>query len=189
MSTEEYEMQYLSANDLMILVHFQVKPFNIIVSLTLCFSHKCWRSWSWAVLWIPTRHSRTNTKKDVLFIIGDWNAKVGSQEIPGVTSKFDLLVQNEAGKRLSESCQDNTLGIVNTLFWQHKRQLFTWTSPDGQHPTQTNYILCNRRWRSSIESAKTTPGADCGSDHQLLIAKFMLKLKKVRETLGHSGMI
>jgi len=182
LSTEESEMQYLSANDRMILVHFQVKPFNITLILTLCSSHKCWRSWSWAVLWTPTRHSRTNTRKDVLFIIGDWNAKVGSQEIPGVTSKFDLWVHNEAGQRLSESCQDNTLGIAHTLFWQRKGQLFTWTSPDGQHPSQTDYILCNWRWRSSIESAKSRPGADCGSDHQLLIAKFRLKLKKVGET-------
>ena len=73
------------------------------------------------------------SKKDVLFIIGDWNAKVGSQEIPGVTGKFTLGVQNEAGQRLTEFCQENTLVITNTLFQQHKRRLYTWTSPDGQH--------------------------------------------------------
>jgi len=72
-------------------------------------------------------------KKDVLFIIGDWNAKVGSQEIPGVTGKFGLGVWNEAGQRLIELCQENTLVIANTLFQQHKRRLYTWTSPDGQH--------------------------------------------------------
>ena len=71
--------------------------------------------------------------KDVLFIIGDWNAKVGSQEIPGVTGKFDLRVQNEAGKRLTEFFQENALVITNTLFQQHKRRLYTWTSPDGQY--------------------------------------------------------
>ena len=126
-------------------------------------------------------------KKDVLFIIGDWNAKVGSQEMPGVTGKFGLGVQNEAGQRLIEFCQENTLFIKkkkNTLFQQHKRRLYTWTSPDGQHRNQTNYILCSQRWRSCILSAKTRLGADCGSDHELLIAKFKLKLKKVGKTNG-----
>ena len=72
-------------------------------------------------------------KKDVLFLIGDWNAKVGSQEIPGVTGKFGPGVQNEAGQRLIEFCQENALVIANTLFQKHKRRLYTWTSPDGQH--------------------------------------------------------
>ena len=73
------------------------------------------------------------TPKDVLFIVGDWNAKVGSQEIPGVTGKFVLGIQNEAGQRLTEFCQENTLVIANTLFQQHKRRLYTWTSPNGQY--------------------------------------------------------
>ena len=72
-------------------------------------------------------------KKDVLFIIGDWNAKVGSQEIPGVTGKFGLGIRNEAGQRLIEFCQENALVRANTLFQQHKRRLYTRTSPDGQH--------------------------------------------------------
>ena len=72
-------------------------------------------------------------KKDVLFIIGDWNAKVGSQETPGITGKFGLGIRNEAQKRLIEFCQENALVIANTLFQQHKRRLYTWTSPDGQH--------------------------------------------------------
>ena len=72
-------------------------------------------------------------QKDVPLIIGDWNAKVGSQEAPGVTGKFGLGVQNEAGQRLTEFCQENTLVIANTLFQQHKRRLYTWTSPDGQY--------------------------------------------------------
>ena len=71
--------------------------------------------------------------KDVLFIIGDWNAKVGIQEIPGITGKFGPEVQNEAGQRLTEFCQENTLVTANTLFQQHKRRLYTWTLPDGQH--------------------------------------------------------
>ena len=90
-------------------------------------------------------------EKDVLFIIGDWNAKVRSQEIPEVTGKFGLRVQNEAGQRLTEFCQENTLVIANTLFQQHKRRLYTWTSLDGQHQNQIDYILCSQRWRSSIQ--------------------------------------
>ena len=75
-------------------------------------------------------------KKDILFIIGDWNAKVGSQELPGVTSRFDLGVHNEEWKRLIEFCQENALVIANTPFQQHRRRLYTWTSPDGQHWNQ-----------------------------------------------------
>ena len=120
-------------------------------------------------------------KKDVLFIIGDWNAKVGSQETPGVTGKFDLGVQNEAGQRLIQFCQENALVIANTLFQLHKRRLYTGTSPDGQHQNQIDYTL-GKDWKSSIQSAKTRPGADCGSDHELLIEKFRLKFKKVGKT-------
>ena len=83
-------------------------------------------------------------KKDVLFIIGDWNAKVGSQETPGVTGKFGLGIQNEAGQSLIAFCQENTLVLANTLFQQHKR-LYMWTSPDGQHQNQIDYILCSQR--------------------------------------------
>ena len=126
-------------------------------------------------------------KKDVLFIIGDWNAKVGSQKTPGVTGKFGLGVQNEAGQRLTEFCQENALIIANTFFQWHKRRLYTWTSPDGQYWNQMDYILWSQRWRSSIHSAKTRPGADCGSDHELLIAKFRLKLKKVGKTTRPFG--
>ena len=124
------------------------------------------------VPWRPTRPFIA-LKEDVLFIIGDCNAKVGTQVTPGVAGKFGLGIQNEAGQRLIQFCQENALVIANTLFQQHKRRLYTWTSPDGQHRNQTDYILCSQRWRSSILSAKTRLGADCGSDHELLIAKFM----------------
>ena len=126
-------------------------------------------------------------KRDVLFIIGHWNTKVGSQETPGVTGKFGLGILNEAGQRLKELFQENALVIANTLFYQHKRRLYIWTSPDGQYWNQIDYILCSHRWRSSIQSAKTRLGADWGSDHELLIAKFRLKLKKVGKTTRPFG--
>ena len=84
--------------------------------------------------------------------------------------------------KFAEFCQENALVIANTHFQQHKRLLYTWTSPYGQYQNQIDYILCSCGWRSSIQSAKTRPGADCGSDHELLIAKFRLKLKKVWKT-------
>ena len=117
----------------MISVRFQGKPFNITV----------------IQVYGPTINGKEakiewfhedlqdllelTSPKDVLFIIGDWNAKVGSTEIPGITSKFCLGVQKEAGQRLIEFCQENALIIASTLFQQHKRRLYTWTSPDGQH--------------------------------------------------------
>ena len=120
-------------NDRMNSVRFQGKPFNIIV----------------IQVYAPTSNTEEadierfyedlqdllelTLKKDVLFIIGDLNAKVGSQENPAVTGKFGLGMRNEAGKRLTEFCQENALVIANTLFQQHKRRLYTWTSPDGQH--------------------------------------------------------
>ena len=128
-------MQYLDAISKMrmISVRFQGKPFYI----TVIQAH------------VPTSNAgkaeveefyedledllEPTPKKDVLFIIGDWNAKVGSQETSGVTGKLGLGVQNEAGQRLREFCQENALVIANTLFQQHKRRLYTWTSTDGQH--------------------------------------------------------
>ena len=90
-----------------------------------------------------------------------------------------LGVQSEAAKKLIEFCQENTLVIANTQFQQHKRRLYTLTSPEGKHQNQIDYILCSQRWRSSIQSAKSRLETDCGSDHECLIAKFRLKLKKV----------
>ena len=99
-------------------------------------------------------------KKDVLFITGDWNEKVGGQEIPGVRGKFGLGVQNEAGQSLTVCCLEKKLIIANAIFQQHKRQLCTWTSPNGQYRNQTDYIFCSQRWRSSIERAETRLGSD-----------------------------
>ena len=118
-------------------------------------------------------------KKRCPFLYRGLECKVGNQETCGVRGKFGLGVKNEAGQRLIEFCQENALVIANTLFQQPKRKLDTWTSPDGEYQNQTDYILCRQIWTNSIQSAKTRPGVDYGSDHELLIAKFRLKLKKV----------
>ena len=123
----------------MIFVYFQGKPFNITVIQVYAPTTNAEAELFYEDLHRPPG---TNTKK-MSFIIGDWNAKVGSQEIPGVTGKFSLGVQNEAGQRLTEFCQENAPIIVNTLFQQHNRQLYTRTSPDGQYQNQTDYILCS----------------------------------------------
>ena len=134
----------------MISVHFQGRPFSITV----------------IQVYAPTSNAEEaeveqfyedlqyllelTHKKDVLFLIGDWNTKIGSQEIPGVTGKFGLGVEKEAGQRLIEFGQEYALVIANTLFQHHKRRLYTWTSPDGQYQNQIDYILCSQRWRGSI---------------------------------------
>ena len=115
---------------------------------------------------------KKQAQKRCPFHYRDWNAKVGSQETPVVIGKLGLAVQNEAEQRLIEFSQENTLVRANTLFQQHKRRLYTWTSPDGQYQNQIDYILCSQRLRSSTQSTRTRPGVDCGSDHELLIAKF-----------------
>ena len=117
----------------MISVHFQGKPFNITVIQVYAPTRKAEEA---EVEWFYEDLQdllEVTPQKDVLFIIGDWNAKVGSQETPVVTGKFSLGVQNEAGQRLIELFQENVLVIANSLFPQHKRRLYTWTSSDGQH--------------------------------------------------------
>ena len=118
-------------NDRMISVCFQGKPFNITVIQVYALTSNAEEAeveWLYEDLQEPLE---ITPKEYVLFIIGDWNSKIGSQEIPGVMGKFGLRVQNEVGQRLTEFCQGNTLVIVNTLFQQPKRQLYKWTSPDG----------------------------------------------------------
>ena len=134
----------------MISVHLQGKPFNItVIQVYAPTSNAEEAEGEWFYEDLQDLLELT-PKKDVLFIIGDWNAKIEGQEIPEVTGKFGLGMRNEAGQRLIEFCQENALVIANTLFQQHKRRLYTWTSPDGQPPNQIDYILCSQRWRSSI---------------------------------------
>ena len=125
----------------MISVRFQGKPFNItVIQVYAPTSNTEEAEVEWFYEDLQDLLELT-PKKDVLFIIGVWNAKVGSQETPGVTGKFGLGIRNEAGQRLIEFRQENALVLTNTLFQQHKRRLCTWTSPDGQHRNQIDYIL------------------------------------------------
>ena len=129
----------------MISVHLQGKPFTITVTQVYTPTSNAEEVEVERIYEDLQDLLELTPKKDVLFIIGDWNAKVGSQEIPGVTGKFGLGIRNEAGQRLIEFCQENALVITNTLLQQHKRRLYAWTSPDGQHRNQTDYILCSQR--------------------------------------------
>ncbi|XP_072043067.1 craniofacial development protein 2-like [Amphiura filiformis] len=116
--------------------------------------------------------------KDMLIILGGWNAKVGKSDIKSRSiGKFGLGERNDRGDSLEEFCQANDLIVGNTLFQQHPRRLWTWRSPGGNVKNQIDYILLKRRWCSSLFSVRTRPGADCGSDHQLLVARMKLKLK------------
>ena len=138
----------------MISLRFQGKPFNITVIQAYAPTSNAEEI---EVKWFYEDLQdllELTPKKDVLFIIRDWNAKVGSHETPGVTGKFGLGVQNEAGQRLVEFSQEKALVIANTLLQQHKRRLYTWTSPDVQQQNQIDYILCSQRWISPIRSAK-----------------------------------
>ena len=129
----------------MICVHFQGKPFNTTETQVYALTSNAEEAEAECVYEDLQDLLELTPPKDILFIIGDWNAKVGSQEIPGITGKFGLGVQNEAGQMLIEFCQENALVIANTLFQQHKRRPYTWTSPDDQHQNQIDYILCSQR--------------------------------------------
>ena len=132
-------------------VHFQGKLFNITVIQVYALTSNAKEAEVEQFYEDLQDILELTHKKDVLFTIGDWNAKVGSQETPGVIGTFGLGVQDEAGQRLIEFCQENTLVIANTLFQQHKIRLHMWTTPNRQHQNQIDYILSSQRWRSSIQ--------------------------------------
>ena len=134
------------------------------------------------VLWRPTRSFRTNNQKRCPFHYRGLECKSRKSRNTWSNRQIALGMQNEAGQRILEFCQENARVIANTLFQQHKRRLYTWTSPDGRHRNQIDYILCSQIWRSSIQSTKSRQGGDCGSDYEFLITKFRLKLKKLGKT-------
>ena len=143
-------------NDGMISVRFQGKPFNITVIQAYAPTSNVEEAEVEQFYEDLQDFLELTPKKDILLIIGDCNVKAGSQETTGVTDKFGLAIQNEAGKRLIEFFQENALVIANTLFQQHKRRLYTWTSPDGQYQNQTDYILCSQRQTLHTVNKKKT---------------------------------
>ena len=166
----------------MISVHFQGKQFNITVIQVYALTSNAEEA---EVEWFYEDLQdllELNTQKRCPFHYRGLECKSRKSRNTWKFGKFGLGVRNEEGQRLIEFCQENTPVIANTLFQQHKRWLYTWTSPDDQYRNQIDYVLHSWKWRSSIQSAKTRPGADCGSDYELLIAKLWLKLKKVGKT-------
>ena len=134
------------------------------------------------VLWRPIRPFRTNTQKRCPFHYRGLESKGRKSRNTWSNRQIWPWSTKWSRTKANRVCQEKTMVIAHTLFQQHKRRLYTGTSPDGQHWNQIDYILCCQIWKSSIQSAKTRLGADCGSDHALLIAKFRLKLKKVGKT-------
>ena len=163
-------------NDRMISVHFQGKPFNMRVIQVYAPNSNAEEA---------TRPSRTNTQKRCPFRYRGLECK--SMKSRNTWSNKQIWPWSTEWSRAKANriWQENVLVIANTIFQQHKRRLYTWTSLDGQYRNQLDYILCSQRWRSSTESAKARPGADCGSDHEILIAKFRLKLKNIGKPLDH----
>ena len=152
----------------MISVRFQGKPFNITVIQDYAPTSSTEET---EVEWFYKDLQdllELTLKKDVLFIIGDWNAKVGNQETPAVTGKFGLGIWNEVGQRLIEFCQENALVIANTLFQQHKRRLYTWTSPDGQHQSQMILFFAAKDGEALYSQQK--------QDQELTVAQIMNSL-------------
>ena len=152
----------------MISVCFQGKPFNIRVTQVYAPTSNAEEAEVERFYEDLQDLLEPAPKKDVLFIIGDWNAKVGSQEIPGVTGTFGLGIWNEAGQKLIQFCQENALVIANTLFQQHKRRLYTWTAPDGQHRNQIDYIICSQDGEALYSQQK--------QDQDLTVAQIMNSL-------------
>lgn len=125
--------------------------------------------------------------KDVTIVIGDFNAKVGENSaVRGIVGPHGLGGQNEAGLKFVDFCISTELALTNTMFKQHPRRLYTWTAPNGKTKNQIDYILIHKRWRSGISITKTYPGADCGSDHELLVAKLKIRLKATTTANCHS---
>ena len=179
---------YNLKNDRIISVHFQGKPFNIMVIQAYAPTSNAEEAKVERYYEDLQDLLELTPKKDVLFIIGDWNAKVGSQETPRVTGKFGLGVWNEGGRRLTEFWQENTLVIASTLFQQHKRRLYTWTSPVVN--TEIRLIIC------FAAKDGEAPYSQQKQDWELTVAQIMNSLlpnshwnwRKWRKPWDHSGM-
>ena len=157
------------------LCSFQRQTIQYYSNPSLCPNEWCWRSWNWTVWWRPLR---TNAPlKRCLFHYGELECKSMKSRATWSNRQIGLGIQKVAGQMLTEFCQKYALVIANILFQQH--EIYTWTSPDGQHWNKIDDILCSQRFRSSIQSAKARLGADDDSNPELLITKVRLKSKKV----------
>ena len=145
---------------------------------SLCPNQLCWRSWSWTVLWWYIRPFRSNTKKRCSLHHSRLECKSRKSRDTWSDKKVCLWSTEWSRAKANWVLPREHTGHSKHPLPKHKRRLYAWTSPDGQYQNQTDYILCSWRWRSSIQSAKTRLGADTGSDHELLIAKFRLKWRQ-----------
>ena len=187
---KESEMQYLGAvSEITEWSLFISKASHSISQLSKSLPQPVTlKKLSWTVLWRPTNLLELTPPKDVLFIIGDWNEKVGCQETPGVIGKFGLGVQNEAGQRLTEFCQENALVIANTLFQQHKRRLYTWTSPDGQHRNRLIIFFAAKDGEALYSQQKQDQELTVAQIMNSLLSNSDLNWRKKGKPLDHSGM-
>jgi len=171
---------YSPISDRIMKVRIQAKPYNITIvqchAPTSIASEEDMEGFYNSLQ--ETMDSIPN--RDVKIVMGDLNAKVGKQEMPSATcGRFGLGDQNSRGEDLLEFCSSNNMVITNTLFEHHPRHLYTWTSPDRKTCNQIDYIIFSQKWKSSLKSVRTRPGADCNSDHQLLTADIRFRLKKM----------
>ena len=171
---------YNPISDRIMKIRIQAKPHNVTV--IQCYAptnlaseeemESFYNSLQETVDIIPNR--------DVKFVMGDFNAKVGKQDTPNATcGKFGLGQQNERGEDLIDFCSSNNLTITNTLFQHHPRHLYTWIAPDRKTRNQIDYIIFSKKWKNCLKNVRTRPGADCNSDHQLLTVDIKIKLKKI----------
>ena len=161
----------------MISARFQAKPLNITVIPTSMYQPVMLKKLIFNDLWRPTRLSRTTSPKKCPFHYRGLEYR--SRKSRNTWSNRQIWSWSTEWSRAKANrvLQENALVIANSLFQQHKRRLYTWRLPDGQYQNQIDFILCSQTWISSIQSAKSRLGDDCGSDHELLIVKFRLKLK------------
>ena len=173
---------YNLKNDRMISVSFPGKPFSISIIQVYALTSNAEEVEQFYEDLQDLLEQTPTQKKKSPFQYRGLERKSGKSRNTWTNRQFCLGVQNEAGQRLTEFCQENALVIANTLSQKHKRILYTWTPPDGKYQNQTDYIICSQRWKRSMQSVKTRLGTDCGSDHEHPIAKFRLILNKVGKT-------
>ncbi|XP_029655415.1 craniofacial development protein 2-like [Octopus sinensis] len=167
-------------SDRIILIHVRGKPLHLTFIQVYCPTTAA-NDYQINTFYDELQDSLRKTPKNaIIYILGDFNAKVGSLKHNDTVGNFGLGLRNDAGDRLIQFCEENRFRITNTCFQQPKRRLYTWTSPDGKTRNQIDYILCSNRWKSSITAIKTFPGADCGSDHELLVAKIRVRLSRIK---------